>query len=52
MDDINIKEPKTTYNNEKVIPEIRKYILEHIIWIDRVLANLERARYTIPGVKL
>src|ERR1700730_17790429 len=26
MYDIGVKKPKTTYNNEKVIPEIRKYI--------------------------
>ena len=28
-----------------------RYILEYIIWLDRVLANLERARYTVLGVK-
>jgi hypothetical protein len=31
MDDINIKRPKTTYNNEKIVFGIRKYILKHII---------------------
>ena len=30
---------------------MRRYILEHIIWLDRVLADLERARYTILGTK-
>ena len=30
---------------------MRRYILEYIIWLDRVLANLERARYTVLGVK-
>jgi len=28
-----------------------RYILEHIIWLDRVLADLEQARYTILDVK-
>jgi hypothetical protein len=40
-----------TYNNEEVIPKIRKYILKHIIWMDRILTNLERARYTISKAK-
>ena len=30
---------------------MRRYILEHIIWLDRVLTNLERARYIVLGVK-
>jgi hypothetical protein len=51
MDDINIKGPKTTYNNEEVISGIRKYILEHIIWINGILANLERAECTILKAK-
>jgi hypothetical protein len=51
MNDINIKGPKTTYNNEKVIFKIRRYILKHIIWMDGVLANLEKVRYTISGTK-
>jgi hypothetical protein len=51
MDDISIKSSKTIYNNEKVIFGIRRYILEYIIWIDRVLTNLKRARCTILRAK-
>jgi hypothetical protein len=51
MDDINVKNPKTIYNNEKVIPGIRRYILKYIIRMDGILANLERARYTILRAK-
>jgi hypothetical protein len=51
MDNISVKRPKTIYNNKKVIPKIRKYILEHIIWINEVLTNLKRVEYTISGVK-
>jgi hypothetical protein len=51
IDNINIKRPKITYNNEKVVPRIRKYILEYIIWMDGVLTDLERAEYTISGIK-
>ena len=39
------------YNREESLPSIRRYILEHIIWLDGVLADLERARCTILGVK-
>ena len=39
------------YNREESLPGVRRYILEHIIQLDRVLANLERARYTVLGVK-
>jgi hypothetical protein len=51
MNDINIKGPKTTYNNEKVIFRIRRYILKYIIWMDRILANLERVGCTILRAK-
>jgi hypothetical protein len=30
---------------------VRRYILEYIIWLDGVLIDLERARYTILGAK-
>jgi hypothetical protein len=51
INNIDVKDLKTTYNNEEVIPRIRRYILEHIIWIDGVLADLERAGCTILGAK-
>jgi hypothetical protein len=51
MDDISVKGSKTIYNNEEVVFGIRRYILEHIIWIDGVLADLERTGYTILGAK-
>jgi len=30
IDDIGVKGPKTTYNNKKMAPNIRKYVLKHI----------------------
>jgi hypothetical protein len=51
MDDISIKGPKIIYNNEKVISGIRKYILKHIILINKILVNLERVKCTISGIK-
>jgi hypothetical protein len=52
MDNISVKRSKTIYNNEKIIPEIRKYILKHIIWINKILADLKKAGCTISGTKL
>jgi hypothetical protein len=51
MDDISVKDPKTIYNNKKIIFGIRRYILEYIIWINGILTNLKRIRYTISGIK-
>ena len=39
------------YNREESLLGVRRYILEYIIQLDRVLTNLERARYTVLGVK-
>ena len=30
VDDIGVKGPKSTYNNQEILPGIRRYILEHI----------------------
>lgn len=51
MDDVGVKGPKTTYNNEEVTPGIRRYVLEHIQWLDGVLADIERFGCTISGAK-
>ena len=39
------------YNGEESLLGVRRYILEHIIWLDGVLANLEWAGYMVLGVK-
>jgi len=39
------------YNREESLLGVRRYIMEHIIWLDGVLADLEQARYTILGAK-
>ena len=40
-----------TYNGEESLLGVRRYILKYIIQLDKVLIDLERARYTILGVK-
>jgi len=39
------------YNGEESFLGVRRYILEYIIWLDGVLADLERARCIILGAK-
>jgi hypothetical protein len=51
MDDIGVKGPRTIYNDEEAIPGIRRYMLEHIMWLNNVFADLERAGCTISGPK-
>ncbi len=51
LDDVGLKGPKTTYNNEELASEIRRYLVEYIQNLDKVLADLERAGVTIAGAK-
>ncbi len=51
LDDMGVKRPKTKYNNEELAPGIRRYILEHIQNLDKVLADLEQASVTIARAK-
>jgi hypothetical protein len=51
LDDIEIKNSKTKYDNEKIASSIRRYILEHIKSLDAVLVDLERASITISILK-
>ena len=48
---MGVKGPKTKYNNEEIAPGIRRYVLELIQNLDKVLADLERAGATIAGAK-
>lgn len=51
LDDICIKGPRHDWNNEEVLPGIRRYVLEHLQNIDKVLVNMELAGGTIAAVK-
>jgi len=39
------------YNREESLLGVYRYILEYIIWLDKVLTDLEQARYIILGAK-
>src|SRR6266700_2952371 len=51
LDNITVKGPQIIYNREKSLLGIHRYILKHIIWLDRVLTDLEQAGCTILGTK-
>ena len=52
VDDVAIKGPRTDYDQEEAFPGVRRYVLEHLINLDAVLLDIERAGATIAGDKL
>lgn len=51
LDNLRVKGPKITYNNEKLVFKIRCYVVEYIQNLDKVLADLERVKVTIFKAK-
>ena len=51
LDNIIVKGPQIIYSREESLLGVRRYIIEHIIQLDGVLIDLERARYIILGAK-
>jgi xanthine dehydrogenase iron-sulfur cluster and FAD-binding subunit A len=51
LDDVCIKGPKTDYQRELIKPGIQKFVAEHLVNINAVLANIKRASATISGHK-
>ena len=51
VDDIGVKGPRSDYNGEEALPGVRRYILEAIQNLDRVLTNIECAGGCISGEK-
>jgi hypothetical protein len=55
LDDVSIKGPKTRYNNEVIHNregDIRRFVVKHIVTLDKVLCDMERAGLTVHGGKL
>lgn len=55
LDDVSIRGPKTRYNNEIIHDQegdMRRFVVEHLMTIDRVLCDIERSGLTIHGGKL
>ena len=51
LDDIAVKGSRDRYNDEKVLPGVRRYIMDHLINLDKVLVNVELAGCTISAAK-
>lgn len=51
LDDIAVKGPETTYNDEEILPGVRRYVLEHLVNLDKVLLNVELSGCTVAGKK-
>jgi hypothetical protein len=47
VDDVPVKGPTSTYNNEEIVPGIRRFVQEHIVNLDLILSDIERAGGTI-----
>lgn len=48
---MGVKEPKTTYNNNKPASKIKQYIIKHIYNLDKVLVDLKQAKILIFRAK-
>jgi ribonuclease HI len=47
MDDVGVKGPYTDYDNEEILPGIRRFVYEHIQNLDKTLERVERAGVSI-----
>ena len=51
IDTITSSRPKIDYNREELIKGVERYVLEHIIQLNKVLVNIERASSTVSRKK-
>ena len=51
VDDINVDDSRSNYDNKEVFSEMRLYILKHIQWLNAILMNLKKTDYTILSEK-
>ena len=51
IDNITSSGPKTDYNREELIKGVWRYVLEHIVQLDKVLVDIERASSTVSRKK-
>ena len=52
VDDVGLKGPTSTYNNEEITPGIRRYVYEYATTLDRFLTCFIQAGITASGKKL
>ena len=51
LNDINVKDFRSIYNNQEIIFEIKLFVLKHIQFLNAILVNLKRASYIIFNKK-
>ena len=51
VDNINVNESRSNYNNKKTLSEMRLYILKHIQWLNAIFVNLKKTNCTISNEK-
>jgi hypothetical protein len=51
LDDVCVKGLKTDYGGEEAEPGIRRFVAEHLSDMDKVLADIKRARVIVSGHK-
>ena len=51
LDDVGVDDPRTKYSNELAAPGIRRYVVEDVKNMPRVLCDIERSGATISGKK-
>jgi hypothetical protein len=49
LDDIVVKCERTIDPNRETLPRVRIHVLEHLKWMDSVLADIERSGYTMSS---
>jgi len=52
VDDIVTGSGRSYYNYEEAFPGVRRYVLDHLMEVDEMLADLERAGATVSRSKL
>ncbi|RDB15415.1 hypothetical protein Hypma_004284, partial [Hypsizygus marmoreus] len=52
MDDVGVKGPTSTYNNEEIAPGIRRFVYEYATTLDRFFVRFITAGITASGKKL
>ena len=51
IDDIIVGGPKIDYRGEEALLRVRRFVLEHIMQLDGVLANIKRANAIVSSKK-
>ena len=47
LNNVKMKSPLSRYENEKVMPEVRRFVLKHLQNLNKVIADIKQARCTI-----